>query len=82
MVQLTYSPRFEKNMFLISNDQVPASRGVRIHIGNFHFDTEACLLPGNYYGYSNGNYYVGGSKANYMQLRAFLGDDNTILTIK
>ena len=43
-VSITYSPRFKRNLPLLLN--VPNFSGIRIHPGNFHKDTEGCLLPG------------------------------------
>lgn len=43
-VTITYSPRFKRNLPLLNN--VPNFSGIRIHPGNFHRDTEGCLLPG------------------------------------
>lgn len=43
-VLLTYSPKFRKDMPLISG--VPDYSGVRIHPGNTAADTEGCVLVG------------------------------------
>lgn len=42
----TYSNRFKKYLPLLVN--VPGYDGIRIHPGNYHTDTEGCLLPGTY----------------------------------
>lgn len=45
-LEITYSPRFKKELPLIYNNEFPASRGFRIHQGNFMKDTEGCILVG------------------------------------
>lgn len=46
-LDLTYSPKFKCNLPIISNHQVPASRGIRIHAGNTAADSQGCILIGN-----------------------------------
>jgi hypothetical protein len=43
-VDLTYSPRFNRNMWEVL--QVPGYSGVRFHTGNSSDDTEGCIMPG------------------------------------
>tara|TARA_R110000868_G_scaffold106769_3_gene292571 strand:- start:511 stop:810 length:300 start_codon:yes stop_codon:yes gene_type:complete len=43
-VVITHSNRFKKPLPLLKN--VPGFEGIRIHNGNFHTDTEGCLLIG------------------------------------
>lgn len=43
-VTITYSPKYKKNMPLISN--VKGYSGIRIHSGNTSKDTEGCLIVG------------------------------------
>ena len=77
----TYSNHFERNMYLITSLSVPASRGIRMHIGNFDYDTEGCFLPGSSYGMKNGDYYVSGSTKTYQSLINILNTNNCTLTV-
>ena len=43
----TYSPRFGKKLYLISNSVVGKDRGIRLHTGNYYYDSTGCLLPGS-----------------------------------
>lgn len=43
-VELTFSPKFKRELPLILN--VPYFEGIRIHRGNKDEDTEGCLIPG------------------------------------
>jgi len=45
-VQNSQSPKFKRELPLIYNKDVPASRGVRIHRGNSYRDSIACVLVG------------------------------------
>lgn len=46
-VQLTYSPKFKKELPLIWSNTVHKNRGLRIHSGNTAKDTSGCILIGN-----------------------------------
>lgn len=46
-LDLTYSPKFRRQLPIISNYQVKESRGIRIHAGNYVSDTQGCILIGN-----------------------------------
>lgn len=46
-MQLTYSPKFKKDLPLIWGDKVHKNRGIRIHSGNTVKDTDGCILIGN-----------------------------------
>lgn len=81
-MEWTYSNHFKQYMYLITNSQVPATRGVRMHIGNFHYDTEACLLPGGSYGIKDENYFVSGSTAKYQNVIKLLNYNRVRLTIR
>lgn len=45
-VQNSKSPKFKRELPLLHNDQVPASRGIRIHRGNTAKDSQGCVLVG------------------------------------
>lgn len=41
--EFTFSPKFQKNMYLI---KVPNMEGIRIHSGNYYYDSEGCVMLG------------------------------------
>jgi hypothetical protein len=45
-VQNSKSPKFKRKLPLIWNAKVPASRGIRIHVGNSVKDSSGCVLVG------------------------------------
>ena len=45
-VQNSKSPKFKRELPLLHNAQVPASRGIRIHVGNTAKDSQGCVLVG------------------------------------
>ena len=45
-LSVSRSPKFQRDLPLIYNDKVPASRGIRIHRGNQSSDSAACVLVG------------------------------------
>lgn len=45
-VQNSKSPKFKRELPLIHNAPVPASRGIRIHRGNTAKDSQGCVLVG------------------------------------
>lgn len=45
-VQNSKSPKFKRELPLLHNAQVPASRGIRIHRGNTVNDSQGCVLVG------------------------------------
>lgn len=47
-VKLTYSPKFKRDVPIVYNDQIPESRGIRIHEGNIVQNTKGCILVGNW----------------------------------
>ena len=46
MVQNSKSPKFKRELPLIWNSNVPAKRGIRIHVGNSVKDSSGCVLVG------------------------------------
>lgn len=74
-VNITYSPRFKKDMPLIEN--VIGFGGIRIHSGNTAEDTEGCIIVGE-------NKVVGkviNSKETYNKLFSILLQDKNNLRI-
>lgn len=59
--QKTYSSHFKGQKYLLTNSDVGAGRGIRVHSGAYHFHTRGCPLPGSGYGFAGQNYYVKGS---------------------
>lgn len=45
-VQNSKSPKFKRELPLLHNAQVQASRGIRIHVGNTAKDSQGCVLVG------------------------------------
>ena len=45
-VQNSQSPKFKRELPLLHNEQVPASRGIRIHVGNTVSSSRGCVLVG------------------------------------
>lgn len=45
-VQNSKSPKFKRELPLLNNAKVPASRGIRIHRGNTANDSQGCVLVG------------------------------------
>ncbi len=45
-VQNSKSPKFKRELPLLHNAQVPASRGIRIHVGNSAASSSGCVLVG------------------------------------
>lgn len=45
-VQNSKSPKFKRELPLLHNARVPASRGIRIHRGNTFKDSQGCVIVG------------------------------------
>lgn len=65
-VEVNHSPHFRKDLPLVYNESVPASRGIRIHSGNTAKDSKGCICVGNTS--SLNNEYVGYSSKALAQL--------------
>lgn len=46
MVQNSKSPKFKRELPLVWNADVPAKRGIRIHVGNTVASSSGCILVG------------------------------------
>jgi len=65
-VEITWSNRFKRELIILIG--VPGFSGIRSHSGNYHTNTEGCLLPGLKYGAESGEYIVGDSRKAYEPL--------------
>lgn len=45
-VQNSNSPKFKRELPLLTSDKISASRGIRIHVGNTAKDSKGCVLVG------------------------------------
>ena len=45
-IENSRSPKFKRELPLLHNAQVPASRGIRIHVGNTVASSSGCVLVG------------------------------------
>lgn len=45
-VENSQSPKFERELPLIYNGEVPAKRGIRFHVGNVVANSDGCVLVG------------------------------------
>lgn len=46
-IEMTYSPRFKRELPLIYNAEFNTNRGFRIHAGNTLKDSQGCILVGD-----------------------------------
>lgn len=46
LVQNSMSPKFKRELPLLWNSDVPANRGIRIHVGNTAKSSSGCILVG------------------------------------
>lgn len=46
-IEMTYSPKFKRELPLIYNKDFSADRGFRIHAGNTLNDSQGCILVGD-----------------------------------
>lgn len=45
-LSVSKSPKFKRDLALVFNNQVPATRGIRLHAGNSAKDSSGCVLVG------------------------------------
>lgn len=45
-IENSVSPKFKRELPLVYNKDVPAKRGVRIHVGNSYKESSGCVLVG------------------------------------
>lgn len=46
-LSVSKSPKFKRDLALVYNDKVPATRGIRIHAGNSAQNSRGCILVGS-----------------------------------
>ena len=68
------SPKFKRKLALVYNDDVPASRGIRIHAGNRPESSRGCILVG----FGRVNDSITHSKAAESAVTALAGTDKTL----
>lgn len=71
-VVVNHSPAFGKDLPLLISDKVPASRGIRIHEGNYIHQSRGCILIGNDC-YLEKNSIGGSQKAMAQLMKALAG---------
>lgn len=69
------SPKFKRQLALVYNDDVPASRGIRIHAGNGPESSRGCILVG--FGRVNGT--ISHSKAAESAVTALARTDRVLI---
>ena len=80
-MQLTWSPRFNKKLYLIYNNEVHRNRGIRLHGGNYYYDSHGCLLPGRSYGINNNEFEVKSSQSALNEIMRLLNPQKSRLII-
>ena len=68
IVARDYSSKKYPDNFRLSNKDVPKSRLILYHAGNYSGHTEGCNMPGT----TKGNGTIGGSRAKMQELRTFI----------
>ena len=68
------SPKFKRKLALVYNDDVPASRGIRIHAGNRPESSRGCILVG----FGRVNDSITHSKAAESAVTALAGTDKAL----
>lgn len=68
------SPKFKRKLALVYNDNVPASRGIRIHAGNRAESSRGCILVG----FGRVNDTITHSKAAESAVTALAGTDKAL----
>jgi hypothetical protein len=76
-----YNSGNHPSTYIVTNEEVPEDRRILIHIGNYHTDTEGCLLPGKDCDMRDGEYVVWSSKDSMELVRTIVGDDGALLYI-
>ena len=76
-LNVSKSPKFDRLLPLVYNDEVPMRRGIRIHVGNSVKDTEGCILVGFK---RNGDKLINSSHAESVVTRLAANDAKLIIT--
>lgn len=76
-VFINHSPSFGKYLPLLISDKIAASRGIRIHEGNYSHQSRGCILIGNDC-YLEKNSIGGSQKAMAQLMKALAGRQSTL----
>lgn len=71
------SPKFKRKLALVYNDDVPATRGIRIHAGNSAASSRGCILVG----FGRINDTISHSKAAEAAVTALAQTDKTLIIV-
>lgn len=74
---IRFSPKFKVPTPLLYNENVPHDRYILIHVGNYHEDTDGCILVGETYSKDG----VWNSRKSFNTLCNNIKDDNLVVEV-